>query len=378
MTIPVLGNRIVTAGEKQLVAQPASPRELAPIQVNRWVRNGKHPNAEYENAKQEHINQLAMFRTKEVWSVLAHMGGGQLGTNPENRYRFAFHTGPLTHALVARVVCAPPWFPNNTSNSNVKLHLYTAADESVLLSSTSFNYGPSPLTGSAFGWAHLRVFEQIIDVAPDTDYYGLWQYVDFGRMFGATVFELASMTENYNGYLAQNIAAHGPVLDVYREKQMTLLKSLWKRGGGKVMNWSTDPSNTSWLTGKQAPNFTYKYTTSATGTNILDLSSTAVSSSTPGWTFDMSGKKRLAQTGVPVVMKAFGQMASGGANGIIEIKDSTGAVVASINAAFTTTFSWQSVAFNLPATQAKYDIHFRTNGGVEFRLWAISIYEYEA
>lgn len=379
MTTKVYGDRLPpgTVGPRQVPSLPAAKTSQPPIQVRRWLRNNKHPNAEYESLKNEALNQAGLFRTKDYFSCPGFVGSPtDLAAVDEDRWRFAFRSGPLAHAAFCRVVMASPHVTYRANNTYGLLNLYTSATEAAVVLSATFNYGPSVnVTSSPLGWQYVRVFDAIIDgVTPNTDYYALFRNMSGGHLMGACVYELASMTENFAGYLPQNIGAQGSILDVYREKQRQLIRDLWEKGAPKVFNWTVDPGQYS--SGTTGFPHKYKVTASATLTNILDLTSTAVSVNTPGWHPDMRSKNTLRQTsGVPCVMKAFGSVAAG-TGGIVALKDSSGTIVAQLNNVFTTTPGWQSVAFNLPATYAKYDVQYSiVGGGSAFSLWAVSIYE---
>lgn len=376
--IPIKGNRLVNAGSLQVVSNPTTQKMRPPIQVRRWARNGRHPDADLENLKNEHLNQIGLYRTKQVF-----MGAGNIttaggsGYSSGVRWRFAFHSGPLAHALFVRTLLG---IPPTTGNAYVQFDLYSDATESTLVSSTQFYYGQNTFNGSGqLGWQNMRKIDQFIDVSPDTDYYVKISNSGSARLLSMACVELASFTEHFDGYLAQNVTAQGPILDLYRENQATLIKDLWKRGAAQVLNWTTEPGNL-FPSGSGPSPFTYKVTTSSTATNILDLTSTTISAATPGWTLDMTGKARLSQTsGVPCVMKAFGLVSVPGIDGVVELKDSGGTVLATCTFNSTTAQWVSSGAFNLPASSAKYDLQYAVSvPGAEFHLWAVSIYEYEA
>lgn len=358
-----------SVGPRQVVANPSTKAASPPLPVNWYCRNGKHPSAEYWNALNEATNQAALYRTKEMFSFVNHTSwkswtGSLVGSSA--RWRAAFHTSRYTHAVGALVMMLPP-DAGYDQNTHAKLTIYSDATETTTVASETFVYGPGPTgTTRTLTLPYWKVITKVIDgLTPGTDYYCKFSNETYGIVLAATVFDLQSMTENFAGFLSQNLTSQSEIYDSYRQNVATMQKNALKRNGAKVFSWSVD-DGTAPLT-----------TTSATSTNIIDRTSTAVSASTPGLTIDMRNKARLSQTsGVPVVMKAFGQM-SAGTNGTVVLVDSTNTVVASISAAFTTTASWQSVSFNLPATQDKYDIRFSTTAGT-FSLHSISCYQYEA
>lgn len=358
-----------SVGSRQVPAMPTSKAASPPIQLDRWFRNGMHPNAQALNLLNEAANQAALFRTKEVFRAIGPLGigiGGMPGSVASlDRWRFAFHTGPYTHAVMAIVMIASPsasW----ANDTYAKLQLYTDTAEATPAGSAEFHYGPGPNgTTQADGFQYLKPIMQYIDVDPDTDYYGkISQH--YSRIQSACVFELPSLTENFGGYLAQNVSVMTPVLDVFREKLALLTRAVWRRGAATVLNWTCDDQT-------NPPT-----TTSASGTtNILD-GSAAPSASTAGYTLAMNNKDRLSESsGVPVIMKAFGRKTLGTPDGTVYIKDSGGSTVASIANAFNNTPSWQSVTFNLPASTAKYDLmRSCANGSGVFEVFAVSMWEH--
>jgi hypothetical protein len=377
-----------TVGPRQVPHMPASRAAQPPIQVNRWVRNDKHPNAEYESAKNEALNQAAIWRTKDYCSFIGHVtGDSHLAPLAADMdwWRFAFRSGPFAHAALCSAVLYPNGDITTDVNQSVLLNLHTSETEAAVVASQTFNYGPNPVGGSSStsGWCYTKTLEQYIDITPSTDYYGLIRMQGRAKIGSFTMFELASLTENFDGYLPQNISAQNPILDKYRQNQSEMIQTMQPEYGPKVFNWTVAPG-TSYATGQSPSPFTYKTTTSATERNILDYTlfgggSTAVSVNTPGWQPDMQLKNRKSQpAGVGCRMKAFGYV-SAGTGGSVILKDSTGASVAALTNVFTTTPGWHSVTFDLPATDAKYDVHFAEPGGVNtFHLWAVSIYEHDA
>ncbi len=149
--------------------------------------------------------------------------------------------------------------------------------------------------------------------------------------------------------------------------------NMWKRGAAQVFNWTVD---------LQASPLAI---TAVTDTNVVDTTSTAVNANTPGFVLDWTGKKRISQTGPSIVLAAFGS-ATGGTGGvhygIVKIKDSTGAVVASLTNQWLqgAVGAWfQTSPIQLPSgTTQKYDVTFQAGAApATFHLNAVSAWEYE-
>lgn len=380
MTRPRYGAAIdiTDVGDRQSPALPTPPLAPPPIPLRRWSRNGKHPNAELANRINAAANAAALYRSKEVFSICAPVfsGNGSFYVNGD-LWHFAFHTGPHTTALFARLAMNVPFA--SASNSYATVKIYSDASLSTLVASQDFEYGSAPGGGgSPYVWQTLSAIDKFITgISADTDYYGVISSHNNAYVLAASIVDCPSFTESgYGGYLATNYTTHTPILAIDRERPQTLMRDVWKRGGSKVLNWAVTPGN---APAGSDSNGTYRSitTTSATGTNILNLSSTTVSTSTPGWTVDMRFKDRISQSsGVPCVMKAYGRNATGADLNVV-LKDSSGATVAAVNG-FTGSDSWKSATLNLPATLAKYDIqYFTTVPGARGYLYAVSIWEQE-
>lgn len=370
MAIKKYGDRAAITGDRQVPTLPSTKGANPPIQTNRWFRNGKHPDVSAFNQMNDHMNQAMIFRTKELFSILGDLGSAPgiqatsvVGTR--NRWRFAFHLSPYTHALLARVVMFPP-SSNYGNDTFAKLKIYSDATETTLVSTTEFHYGPGPNGAvSVGGWQYHRIVDKFIEgLTADADYFGLFTDETYGRLQSAAIADMQSMTENYSGYLPTNFTEQSQILDEYRQNLVTPMPGLWKRAGSKVLNWTANIQSSPQTIAVN------------TATNILDGTSTTYSSSIPGYTLVMTGKNRLSQTGVPCVVKAFMSCTSA-SNGVVHLRDSTGAIVATCtNTLGAGVTGWiASSVVNL--TSGKYYLTHQTAAGT-LSTYAVSIYEYEA
>jgi hypothetical protein len=360
-------------GPRQVVAVPQSKAAPPPIAPGQWARNGKSPNARLISSLNEAANHSALFRGKQIFAATGKIAAAGItssfGAGDRARWRFACRTGPYTHALMAMVVLAPQ-SSSFDSNSYARIDLATNAAGTPAITSQTFTYGANPV-GNTYtgGWQFLKVVTGYIDgVSADTEYYGTVYDVDYGRVQSCFIFDLPSLTENFDGYNATNITAESQILDTYRANLASLVNDVWKKSGASVLNWTVDDQSSA------------RSTSGALVTNVIDGTSTTVSASTPGYTINMTGKDRLSQTsGVPVVMKVFGNITVGSGSGSVYLKNSSGVTVGTVSGFTSTTAGWRSASFNLPATEDKYDLHIEeTVGGDTFECRAISIYEYEA
>lgn len=116
--------------------------------------------------------------------------------------------------------------------------------------------------------------------------------------------------------------------------------------------------------------------------NVVDDSSTTVSASTPGWTVDLTNHTthRLRSVGVPVRFKVCVNSTVGGDTGAVKLVDSSGTTVLTclINnpaATSSTIGDWYWVDGYVPATLAKYDVHYGGNTLGTLTPLSASLYE---
>lgn len=358
-----------SVGPRRVVANPTSKAADPPIQGDRWARNGMHPDVSLVNAMNGGVNASVLYRSKQHFAMAGDPGGGIAdgGAGTRDRWRFAMHTGPYQHALCAIVVMGPPQAGYNT-NSYGQLTIRDGAGATV--TTTTFEYGASP-TGSstASGWQYMRVVTKYIEgLSADTDYFGTFADVAHGNILCASVFDLQSMTQTGAGYLPQNLTTQSFILDAYRQNQAEIMRALWRRSAGCVVNWTVDDGT--------APR---TIAGSAAAQNVADSTVTTVSAASPGYTLNMTGRDRLMQaSGVPMKMWAYGKVTAG-TGGQVDIKNSSGASIANITG-WGTTASWRSTTFNMPASSDKYDLQMSWPGGAgfdTFSLYAITFMEYE-
>jgi hypothetical protein len=359
-------------------ASNPTPRDAAPpIQLDRWYRVGRHPDANAANDLAIAATQGALYRPKQVFCSPCRLINA--GVTGPIRWRFSFRTGAYHHALLVAAVVLPNSGILALYNHSAKLSIYSDTAEATLVVSETFSRGSNPhgtaWSGSSMDWADVRPITKLVTgLSPDTAYYAKWEDVDYGILQSASVVDLQSLTENNDGYPAANHTAMSPVVDDVRRNIASMVSSLWKKNAAHLLNWTVDDGTGAPVT-----------ITSSTATNIVDGSSTSVSAATPGFYLDLTDCDRLSQasTGVPCVMKVFAKWTKNAspnaAGGTILLKDSGGATVASITDGWSSaTPVWVSVSFNMDAVNDKYDITYNSDaGGGSFAVYAISIYMYE-
>lgn len=116
--------------------------------------------------------------------------------------------------------------------------------------------------------------------------------------------------------------------------------------------------------------------------NVVDGTSTTVSAATPGWTVDLRNHTtaRLRSQGVPVRFKVCVNSTVGNDTGAVKLLDSTGTAVLTClinNPAATSSAigDWYWADGYVPATLAKYDVHFGGNTLGTLTPLSASLYE---
>lgn len=345
------------------------------LQINRWIRNGRPVDAHLQNALANLANQTARWRTKQIFSWHGAMGSTTSGTDAliqssgageRERWRFAFHSGPYTKEVrVTFLSCIQDGtlLSGGSGDPYSRLRILTTGGSTV--GDGTFHYGGGP--NSVDTPNNFATGEAIIPVSADTDYTAVISDFDGARIVSAVVYERSLDPDTSNGYASTGYAAGVNIYDTDRSDITTIAANMWKRGGAHLLNWSAD---------NQASPSTISLTTD---TNIVDGTSTSVSSSSPGYILDLTSCNRLSQTTVPCVLKAYGKyvITPPVSGGVVKIKASDGSTVGTVTG-FTSTASWQSAVVNMPTGVDRYDLTFAAGSGTAtFSLYAVSLYQLE-
>jgi hypothetical protein len=356
-------------------ASPAPVNTPPPIEWRKFCLNGYPASAQFQNKLNEAANQAVTLMPRQLFWVAGRNTPAKTSFATERaRYRFAFRTGPYHHQLLAFVAMQPPETTYGASPSYARLKIFSDVSEATTVATVDFLCGANPggtVNYLTTGWAYTRTVTLPVDgLSANTDYYACF-YDELGaRIQCTTVIELQSMTQSNSGYLPQSITNDSEVVSTYRANVAAIQKATWKSCGATLLNWTADYG-------------TVPITiASATATNIIDGTSTTISTSTPGFTLDLTGSDRVSQsTGIPCVMKVFAtKTADAALDGTVYLKNSAGSTVASVAnqwAVGTTKWAASSV-FYMPASSDKYDIQFNRAATGTFQVYAVSIYPYEA
>ncbi len=363
-----------SVGTKQVAQNPAGKAASAPIEVYRHARNGKAPDAWLINQFAEAANQSILYRGKEVFSASGYVGllGGEIpssnGAGDRIRWRWAFHTG-VYHSKLLVVMIMHPQDSGFTYNSRARIDIYSSATYGGSpVGTATFNHGANPGgTTIIGGLSYLKASQQYIEgLSPDTTYYGIAYDVDNGRMVSCSVAELQSMTEEADGYMAQNLTAETPILGVYRENLSDIIYNQWRRGAAQVFNFTIEEPGA------------IRQVSSSTPNNVINQAVATYGAQYPGYTLDMTGKARLSQsvTGVPIRFCAYVDVPAAN-TGVVTLRDSSGTAIVTLTQAGAYT-GWVTGTGVLPASEAKYYItHHRSAGAGDITTYAVSCYEYE-
>lgn len=373
----VLGDDAVV--DKQVPQMPTSKTVPAPIQIDRWFRNGLHPDANAINMLGEHANAATLFRSKQVFSAVAPFDESLVSKSSSadrTRWRCAFHTSPY-HSSLLVIAAMLPGTQNSlfaTETTSSRLDIYSNPTETTLAGTLDVVYGvhPRQCDGTPNKFSDLRIAMNYIEgLNVDSDYFLKVTDVNYGRIQSICIIELNSLTDNNGGYPSQNNSAFSTVTAANRENIATIARNMWRRGCWPILNWTNDDPTGSVLGPPAAP---------ATATNLIDNSSTTISASTPGFVIDMTNKDRLSQSsGVPCIMWvcAFNSSPGPPATGDVYLKSAAGSTIASVSGGWTGTPKWQWTTFNMPAIADKYDLQF-ADSNTGLKVVAVSIYQYES
>ncbi len=339
-----------------------SARIKALTQVARYVRNGKVPDAQFQSEITELTNQAAAFRGKEIFRNAGSIAAipSSFGVGERKRHRFAFHSGPYCDKVIALIVFAPTDHGTQT-NAYGQLLITTTAGVTVGAAKRySPLYIPAGILDSPGNFTNGFAS---VDVSPDTDYYGYISDFDQARILSVVVYEQNLAPDTSNGYLTPSVAGNGPIYSSERADIVANAVTLWKRAGSQLLNWCTEDDGFA------------RSTASGTNKNIVDDTSTLISASTPGFTLDLTGKASLTSAGVACKIAVYGIRTGSAAQQGVIVKDSAGAPIVILNSA-PAAAGWFVGTLTLPATKAKYDLHYYATSGT-LAVYAVSIWEYE-
>jgi hypothetical protein len=363
-----------------MTAISISKHATARAQPSQYARNGKPVVADFQNRIAEMVGQAANVRPKFVFHRCAPITGATGGANipdsaagTRNRWRFAWRTGPYARYVYVQMELAPQ--DDGTPGDPYGI-LQVRNGAGTVIAKAEVHWGNSdgsfPDVPANFGGATSILIDPttqdttLVEVDPDTDYWGLFADVDYARIVSVAVWEFPLPADTDNGYPSINAGTGAPVFDEDREAPTVMARALWKKGGQQLINWCSDTDAAAPTTaGAQA------------GFENIVSGSASVTAATPGWTLDMRKRTTLSRAalGVPVVMKVTA-ISTAGNTARVRLVDSTGATVLEQTCDQAGQFNYATAGY-LPAGVDKYDLHW---GGTDdaFTVYSVNVYEYDA
>lgn len=326
-----------------------------PLEPAKFIRNGKYPDSLMQTDVAELANHIALYRMKQIVSFSGYLAS-PLAEAPRARWATRYRASPY-----ATAVCAYAWMGTAelvasgvagyatvefSGGGTATLDGHHAATENVnpdgcatvfsLAKSGSFIWAPTPGT----------LYDVVVSDVQSV-------------IMGLTLYEI-NLEEDppwKEGY-----AQGTPLLDTDRQELIAGARLAWKRQAAPLYSWTCNDHTTP------------RTMSSTTAKNLIDNSSTAVSGATPGVTLDLRVRSTIARTTVPCTMHVY---ASAVDEGSVILKDSGGATVCTVT--FDGALAWESTTFNLPATRAKYDLHYvSASPGDAVSVFAVHIEQFSS
>lgn len=349
------------------------------VQCNQWARNGKPVVAELQSRIAEIVGQWAYVRPKFIFHRAAPITGAAGGANiptstsgTRERWRFAWRSGPYARYIYVQMELAP----QNAGDPTDPYGLLEVKDGTgTVIGIAEAHWGNSDGsyadTPNNFGGATTLIVDPSnpdatpVEIEPDTDYWGVISDVDYARVVSAMVWEFSLSPDTDNGYPSNTIGVSAPIVDIHRETPVSMARTLWKKGGQHLINWSSDTDATApGTSGAQA------------GYENIISGASGVSGATPGWTLDMRKRTTLSRAalGVPVVMKVTANSTAAN-TGTVRLVDSNGDTVLEVDCDQAGEFNYAAVG-HLPATVDKYDLQWGGTSDAMY-VYSVNVYEYD-
>jgi hypothetical protein len=359
-------------GKLHLV-QTHGPATLSP----EAAPNGSTPRVDYLRRAADGMNAIAkghkkqiqskcqFINTLEVAAVVAEMGGVSLVTP----WPFYFRTGENVVGLRFYVGLVDTDFAT-AADPNVVITISLAADASVVATTTLNNNGRD---APATGWETLRhtnlAIQTLEGLDANTEYYVDIESNDGIRIMYLMAHEVsdAHADDGVAGIVdPTKFLTEGPIYDEHVTDLLDAGDKHWRHGGCHYLTWNPDY----WNGGDPVTATTY--------TNVIDGTSTAYSSATPGVVLAAEHHGHAASStagpGVRIAVKAERTAGAGSLsvrlyNGADSI-EITGITTGGVG-------DWYVASQNIPDGIDKWDIQAKVTAGT-FDLEAVCVFAYEA
>jgi hypothetical protein len=350
------------------------PSVLQPaLQTNQVIRNSSYPSTAVQSFFQQQTNFILRHRAKEVASFASGIDDIALGgfTGTQSNWRFAYRSSSHARHMFVDFVMAMG-YKGSSDDPFCSMLLENGAGTDI--GTATFHYGATdediPDQLSTFGSSRQAVKSGgvIVELAPDTEYFGTFSSTDGGRLVSATVYEVSLDPDTDNGYCTSGVAISSPVMDEDRELVVTNLRDAWKHNAAPLWHWASAVDSA-------APT-----RTTATSRNWIDqtLGAGGVIASDPAVTLVQLPKlSTVRRVTVPCKWWVHAKLASGVGPATVTLVGQTAGVVATIGVV-TATAAWYSADVDLDAVSDRYALHMTGDGVVAMTLYASSLYMYEA
>lgn len=329
-------------------AQPAR------INFKRYANNGDLPDASFLTQVSDQLNHVIKHHGKEVFRAVGEQCLHNTGTR--SRWRFHYQSSPQSRIVAVRFTIgrSTPGYVFGVGGGHGDSPVATLELTSgAFIGSATGNGSGAVIDGDEFN-EYINVTGFVIGVPADALVSGHISETDC-RLVAATVWELPPFSvygdNTLSGYAPSNFQAGAPILSAHRENLITACNLMVRRGCQHLFNWTVDNQGVP------------RETNSSIMRNVIDDSSTVTSAASPGYTLDMRYKGSVASTSgkVRCLFAHFGAMLSG-SGGSVQLIDQSGTVMGTI-AISGTTWQWRTVAVDLPATVAKYEVRHAATAG---------------
>jgi hypothetical protein len=228
------------------------------IQIAQWIRNGKPVVAELQNKIAAQLGHLVMFRPRFVFHRSAPLSGAAGGANipgsvTGTRYRWRipqWRSGPYAQFVYVQFYLAP----QDTGDPTDPYAILEVMDGTgTVIGSANSHWGNSDGTytdvpiNMGGGRSRLRDPSDgvtVIQIDPDTDYWGRFADINYGRLVSAAVWEYSLAPDTDNGYPSTSIGVSGPIFDAHRSDPVAMARTMWKKGGQQLISWCSDTDAT--------------------------------------------------------------------------------------------------------------------------------------
>lgn len=349
-----------------MAVHPVTPITPPLIDDERFATNGMVPNASHMKRLAEGFNFVASRCKKQFFLRCQPLNGVDTGSaSLEYWWYSTFHAGENTTGITYAVGLAATDLAF-TVPPELTIEVRDSAGSS-LIASAVLKFSSSGVALAAPD--NITQAEgRLVGLTPNTTYTTRFILEEGVRLV------YASLTESDTRHADDTVTAvcdpgeytaEGPIYDAHLADLIEANNDLWRHNGAHLINWcATGDADVSSPT-----------VVATSYTNVLDLSSTAVSSATPGWDVFTIGHNTINRTTVPVKMRALVQRITG--TGALDLQLTDGTNTLTIAGSSGAGDQWVEAAGTIPDAKAKWDLHALVSSG-SWMIKCMALFEYEA